>query len=40
MKTFDMHADMGTNFIERHLNGEDEVFKKYNPNKMVCYETN
>ena len=30
MKTFDMHADMGTNFIERHLNGEDEVFKKYN----------
>lgn len=30
MKTFDMHADMGTNFIERHLNGENEVFKKYN----------
>ena len=30
MKVFDMHADMGTNFYERHLNGEKEVFRNYN----------
>ena len=30
MKVFDMHADMGTNFYERYLNGEKDVFKNYN----------
>lgn len=35
MKTFDMHADMGTNFIERHLNGEKDIFKKYHYDNLI-----
>ena len=34
MKVFDMHADMGTNFYERQLNGEKDVFKTYNRNNL------
>ncbi|MBR2577376.1 MAG: membrane dipeptidase [Erysipelotrichaceae bacterium] len=34
MKVFDMHADMGTNFYERHLNGEKDVFKNYNKRNL------
>ncbi|MBR3228357.1 MAG: membrane dipeptidase [Erysipelotrichaceae bacterium] len=30
MKTFDMHADMGTNYYERYLEGEKDIFKNYN----------
>jgi len=30
MKTFDMHADIGTNFIERHLDKEVDIYRKYN----------
>ena len=34
MKVFDMHADMGTNFYERQLNGEKDVFRNYNKNNL------
>lgn len=35
MKIFDMHADMGTNFYERKLAGEKEIFKKYNKENLL-----
>ena len=35
MKIFDMHADIGTNLYERHLNGEKDVFKNYHINNLT-----
>ena len=35
MKIFDMHADMGTNFYERHLKQEKDVFKTYHKENLL-----